>query len=53
MYKATLIPVSQDLISEINKPLYGFIWKGKDKVKRSALINDIDDGGLKMLDFNL
>ena len=50
MYKATLIPVSQDLISEINKLLYGFIWKGKDKVKRSALINDIDDGGLKMLD---
>ena len=50
MYKAILIPVSQDLISEINKLLYGFIWKGKDKVKRSVLINDIDDGGLKMLD---
>ena len=27
-----------------------FIWKGKDKVKPSALIHDIEDGGLKMLD---
>ena len=50
MAKATLIPVSSELIKEVNKELYSFIWKGKDKVKRSALINDIEDGGLKMLD---
>ena len=50
MSKATLIPVSSELIKEVNKKLYSFIWKGKDKVKRSALINDIEDGGLKMLD---
>ena len=49
MNKGTLIPVSQDLISEINKLLHGFIWKGKYKLKRSALINDIDNGSLKML----
>ena len=50
MSKASLIPVSSELIKEVNKELYSFIWKGKDKVKRSALINDIEDGGLKMLD---
>ena len=50
MSKATLIPVSSELTKEVNKELYSFIWKGKDKVKRSALINDIEDGGLKMLD---
>jgi len=50
MSKATLIPVSSELIKEVNKELYSFIWKGKDKVKRSALINGIEDGGLKMLD---
>ena len=38
------------LCKEVNRELYSFIWKGKDKVKRSALINDIEDGGLKMLD---
>lgn len=34
----------------MNKEFYNFIWSGKDKVKRTALINDIEQGGLKMLD---
>ena len=50
MYKASLIPVSEDLIKEVNKLLYGFIWRGNDKIKHTVLINDIEDGGLKMLD---
>jgi len=50
MSKASLIPMSSELIKEVNKELYWFIWKGKDRVKRSVLINDIEDGGLKMLD---
>ena len=50
MSKASLIHVSKDLIQAVNKELYSFIWKGKDKVKRLALINDIENGGLKMLD---
>ena len=52
MYKASLISVSEDLIQEMNKNklLYGLIWKGNDKIKRTALINDIENGGLKMLD---
>ena len=33
-----------------NKANFESIWKGNDKIKRSALINDIDNGGLKMLD---
>lgn len=50
MYKASLISISDDLIKDVNKLLYGFIWKGNDKIKRTALINDIENGGLKMLD---
>ena len=50
MSKAGLIPLSSEFIKETNKELYSFIWKGKDKIKRAALINDIEDGGLKMLD---
>ena len=46
MYKASLISVSEDLIKDVNKLLYGFIWRGNDKIKRSALINDIENGGL-------
>ena len=26
-----------------------FLWNGVDKVKLNALINDIEDGGLKMI----
>jgi len=51
MYKASLISVSEDLIKDVNKLLYGFIWKGNDKIKRTALINDIQNGGLKV--FNI
>ena len=45
MSKAALIPVPRELIKEVNRELYTFIWKGKDKIKRSALINEIEDGG--------
>ncbi|KAL9963192.1 hypothetical protein ACROYT_G032369 [Oculina patagonica] len=48
--KASLITVTEDFIKEINSLIYRFIWKGNDKIKRAALINDIENGGLKMLD---
>ena len=48
--KASLITVTEDLIKEINSLIYRFVWKGNDKIKRAVLINDIEDGGLKMLD---
>ena len=48
--KAALMSVSNSLIEKLNKLINGFIWKGNDKIKRSALINDIENGGLKMLD---
>ena len=50
MSKAFLIHVSNDLIQAANKEFFNFIWKGMDKIKRFALINDIEYGGLKMLD---
>ena len=50
MSKAAAISVLNELIKEVNKEPYSFIWRGKDKVKRSAIINDIEDDGLKMLD---
>ena len=36
--KAALISVPEDHVKEINKLIYHFIWKGTDKIKRSALI---------------
>ena len=48
--KAAVIAVTDDFIKEINSLMYSFIWKGNHKIKRAALINDIENGGLKMLD---
>ena len=50
MFKASVIPVSKELIKEANSVLYNFVWNGKDRVKRLALISDIEMGGHKMLD---
>ena len=49
MYRASVIPLSKELIKEANSIIYGFIWNGKDTDKRHALISDIKNGGLRML----
>ena len=50
MSKATVIHVTNDLVQAVNKEFYDFIWSDKDKAKRTALINDTEHGGLKMLE---
>ena len=47
MYRASLICVQKDTVMEVNRLLFQFIWKGKDKVKRLSLVSDIEKGGLK------
>ena len=44
--KAALISVAEDQVKKINKLIYPFMWKGNDKIKRYALIDDINDGGM-------
>ena len=47
MYRAGLVCMHKDIIMEANKILFNFVWKGKDKVKRSTLISDGEKGGLR------
>ena len=47
LYRASLISVNREFVKDVNKIILDFIWKGKDKIKRAALISDIEDGGLK------
>ena len=47
-----MLPISKELIKEANFIIYGFIWNGKDKIKRNALISDVNNGGIKMLDLD-
>ena len=46
LYRASLLCFDKYLLKNSNTIIYDFIWKGKDKVKRSAIINDIENGGL-------
>ena len=36
-----MLSSDQEFVKELNKIIFEFIWKGQDKVKRSALIGDI------------
>ena len=50
MYRASLIALPKGLVKVVNSILYSFMWKGRDKVKRQALILDLKKWGLEMLD---
>ena len=51
-YRASVLPVSKDLIKEADSLFYYFIWNGKDKVKRNVMISEVEKGGLNMLDID-
>ena len=36
-------------MKEADSIFYRFIWDGKDKVKRNAIISEVENGGLNML----
>ena len=42
-----MVCCDQEFVMEVNKIIFDFIWKGQDKVKRSFLVGDIEDGKLK------
>ena len=38
-------------IKEVNKLFYSFLWNGKgDRIKRNIIINEYENGGLRMID---
>ena len=49
-YSFTNLVTPENIIKDLNKILYGFIWNTRDRIKRNVLINDIEKGGLGMLD---
>ena len=49
VYVCSVLPTPKKLIQELNKVLFKFLWKGTDKVKRVSVINEYDEGGLKLI----
>ena len=52
-YIGSIVDLQQVFMNRINSVFFKFVWGGSEKVKRSTLINDYDEGGLKMLNFQL
>ena len=53
VYILSPLPTNQQVLDEINNIFYKFLWDGKgDKIKRSIMISDYGNGGLKMIDLN-
>ena len=46
LYSASMVFSDQEFVKEVNKIIFDFIFI-KDKVKRSVLVGDIEDDGLK------
>ena len=45
------LQTNHQAFKELNEALYHFLWDGKpDKIKRNVIINEYNDGGLKMID---
>ena len=42
-----MICLDKEFVNEANKIIFNFIWKGRDKVKRLALVSEVEDSGLK------
>ena len=53
VYMPSPLPSNQQVLDEINNIFYKFLWDGKgNKIKRSIMISDYENGGLRMLDLN-
>ena len=50
IYLAGIIEVPPYVIKKVEKLLYKFVWKSKDRIKRKVLIKPIEEGGLGMID---
>lgn len=51
VYIMSSLPSSQFYPKEIHQLLYNFLWDGRlDTIKRSVMLNEYKEGGLKMLD---
>ena len=50
VYILSLLPAPKEIIQELNRILFKFLWKGTDKVSRLSTIDEYENGGLKMID---
>ena len=45
-----MLPIPEGIIKRINNVFYNYIWGKTDRIQREVLINNIENGGLCMID---
>ena len=51
-YVSSLLPTPKELVKDLTRLLFKFLWKGTDKVIRVSTTKDFEHGGLKMIDID-
>ena len=44
------LTIPEKVIKEIDMRIFTFLWGKRDRIKRKSIINEIEKGGLKMID---
>ena len=49
VYVCSVLPTPNELVKQLNQLLFKFLWNGTDKVTRVSVINEYEEGRLKMI----
>ena len=49
-YVSLCLTILEEVIKEIDMRIFRFLWGKRDRIKRKSIINEIEKGGLKMID---
>ena len=52
VYVCSVLPTPNELVKQLNQLLFKFLWNGTDKVTRVSVINEYEEGGLKMINLD-
>jgi hypothetical protein len=50
IFVATCLSVPEQVIKEVDKRIFNFLWGARDRIRRKSVINQLDAGGLNMID---
>ena len=50
VYVCLILPTPKELVKELNRLLFKLLWNSTEKVERASVINEYEEGGLKMID---
>ena len=54
IYNTSVLTIPEHFVKEINKLTFNFIWEDKRaKIKKTTIIRERQQGGLKMIDFEI